>query len=381
MTTLAVHNGVPPEWTGLARAGPIFTSPGWLRAMHGRLGAEARTFVVHDRGRPVLAVAATVQCRPRPGEFFDLHHVLISPAPALPYTGATRTRRAALAAAAPSPPRWLPSLVVMLPGYECVPVGDDSYTDDMVRAVQQWADEHALRTVAYLYVRPDAVALRAALDRHRYDIMPVSVTWDMPVDAGGLHAHLARLPRKRSTEARRELARLAESGVSIGPLDPDRTAAAFHRLVDLRCQLVRKYRGTADVAVERFRLRALIDDVCGGDPLIVTATAGPDILGFALFAPWADDWHCLAVGFDYTDPRSRYAYFATTYYGVVPLAAAAGVRRIGYGQGAADAKRNRGCIATPLSAHLRTKDPALAGAFRASAAVTALNVAALTGAR
>jgi hypothetical protein len=376
MTTLAVHNGVPPEWTVLARAGPIVTSPSWLRAMHGRLGGETRTFVVHKHGRPVLAVGATVQCRPRPGEFFDLHHVLISPAPALPYTSATRARRAALAATAPSPARWLPSLVVMLPGYECIPVGDDSYTDEMVRAVQQWADDQGLRTVAYLYVRPDAIALRAALDRHRYDMIPVSVTWDMPVDASGWPAYLARLPPRRRAEARRELARLAESGVSIGPLDHDRSAAAFHRLVDLRCQLVRKYRGTADVAVERLRLRTLIDDVCGGDPVVVTATTEADILGFALFAPWAHHWHCLAVGFDYTDPRSRYAYFATAYYGVIPLAAAAGVRRIGYGQGAAYAKRSRGCIATPLSGHLRTSDPALAEAFRASAAATTLDVAA-----
>jgi hypothetical protein len=361
MTTLAVHDGVPPEWTVLARPGPIFASPGWLRAMHGRLGGETRTFVVHDRGRPVLAAATTVQCLPRPGEFFDLHHVLISPAPALPYTSASRARRAALAATAPPPVRWQPSLVVMLPGYECV---------------QQWADEQGLRTVAYLYVRPDAATLRTALDRDRYDMIPISLTWDMPVDGGGFPGYLARLHRKRRTEARRELARLAESGVSIGPLDPDQTAAAFHRLVDLRCQLVRKYRGTADLATQRLRVRALIDDVCGGDPVIVAATAGPDILGFALFAPWADDWHCLSVGFDYTDPRSRYAYFATAYYGVVPLAAAAGVRRIGYGQGAAHAKSSRGCIATPLSGHLRTDDPALAEAFRASAAITAITVGA-----
>jgi hypothetical protein len=376
MTTLAVYDRIPAEWTELARHGPIFTSPGWLHAMHGRLGGAARTFVIRDHGRPVLAVAATVQSLPRPGEFFDLHHVLISPAPALPYTASTRSRRAALAADAPAPACWLPSLVVMLPGYECVPVGDDAYTEDMVRAIQQWADEQGLRAVAYLYVRPDAVALRAALDRHRYDKMQVSATWDMPIDAGGWPAHLARLPRKRRNEATRELARLADCGVSIVQLDSDRTAAAFHRLVDLRCQLVRKYRGAADVAAERHRLRVLIDEVCGSEPVTIVATTGSDIVGFALLAPWADEWQCLAVGFDYTDPRSRYAYFAAAYYGVVPLAAAAGVRRVGYGQGAADAKRGRGCIATPLSGHLRTSDPALAQAFRASAAVTSLNVAA-----
>ena len=196
----------------------------------------------------------------------------------------------------------------------------------------------------------------------------------MPVDAGGLPAHLARLPPKRRTEAKRD-----SRGWPIpGPVSARSIANGPRprcRLVDLRCQLVRKYRGTADLAVERLRLRALIDDVCGGDPVTVTATAERDILGFALFAPWAHDWHCLAVGFDYTDPRSRYAYFATAYYGSIPLAAAAGVRRIGYGQGAADAKRSRGCVPTPLSGHLRQGSGPGRG-VSGQRAVTALSVAA-----
>ena len=371
MTTVAVYDGVPPQWAPLAGTGPLFASPGWLRAMDGRLGAPPRAFVVDDGGRAALAALGTVQEVPRPGEFFDLWHVLAGPAPGLPLTGAARARREVLSRTAPPPSRWLPALVMMLPGYECVPVGDPAFTGELVDGVRRWAAAQGIATVAWLYVRPDA-ALDRELAGRGYQGVPLSVTWDLPVGPDGLAGYLAGMPRKRRTEALREMARLGEGGVTVGLLGPEQVGAAFDRLVDLRCQLVRKYRAGADVAVEAGRLRVLVDDVCGGRPVVVTAASGPDVLSFALFAPWGPDWHCLAVGSDYTDPRSRYAYFATAYYGVLPAAAAAGVQRLGYGQGASVAKRARGCVGTPLRAYVHSTDPEVAAAVRASAGVTEL---------
>lgn len=371
MTTVAVHEGVPPWWAPLAATGPLFASPGWLRAMDGRLGEPPRVFAVDDGGRVALAAFGTVQRVPRPGEFFDLWHVLAGPAPGLPLTPAARERREALCRTAPPAPRWLPALVMMLPGYECVPVGDPAYTGELVDGVLRWAADRDIATVAWLYVRPDA-ALDGVLAARGYRSLPLSVTWDLPVRPGGLPGYLAALPRKRRSEAEREMARMEEGGVTVGLLGPELDGTVFDRLVDLRCQLVRKYRSGADVAVEAGRLRVLVDDVCAGRPAVVTAASGPDVLSFALFAPWGRDWHCLAVGSDYTDPRSRYAYFATAYYGAVAAAAAAGVRSIGYGQGASEAKRSRGCVGTPLRAYVHSTDSGVAEAVRASADVTRL---------
>src|SRR5690348_918490 len=96
---LVIRDGVAPEWAALSSTGgSLFASPGWLRAMDGRLGVAPTTFVIYDDDRPVLAALGSVQATHRPGEFFDPHHVLIGPAPALPLAAPARARRAALAA-------------------------------------------------------------------------------------------------------------------------------------------------------------------------------------------------------------------------------------------------------------------------------------------
>lgn len=370
--------GVAPEWAALAAGGPLLAGPGWLRAMDGRLGAPAMTVIVRAGGLPVLAALATVQTAPRPYELFDLHHVLVSAAPDVPLTEASRARRADLADIAPPASRWLPYLLVMLPGYECVPVGpgagDAGYLDALVVAAQRWAADHAIATVAFLYVRPDSTALAGVLAGHGYTRIPLTRTWDIPVPLDGLRGHLGAQPRKRRQEAMREMRRLAAADVTIERIGPaDITSEpVLRRLTELRCHLVRKYRGGADPTAERRRLDTMVSDVCGGAPEVFAAAADGLVLGFALFAPWHDEWYCLAVGFDYDDPRSRMAYFCTAYYDAVAAAAEAGVRRLRYGLGSAEAKQARGCVGTPLYGWVRSSDAELAATVRATVGITEL---------
>jgi hypothetical protein len=346
--------------------------------MHHRLGGRTITFLVEDGAGVRVAALATVQPAPRPGEFFDLHHVLVSEAPALPLTDGSRAARAALTTRAPDPPQWTPNLVVMLPGYECVPVGpaagDARLLGVLVDGALDWAAAAGLRAVAFLYTRPDATALAAVLANRGFAAVPLSLTWDLPVPAGGWPDVLSSLSSKRRIETARELRRLAEQGVELSHLDPAAalTEPVLRTLAGLRCQLVGKYRGGADERTELDRLRGLAGDVAAGRPQVLAATVDSATVGFALFAPHLDAWHCLAVGYDYTDPRSRLAYFGTAFYAAVPAAAAAGVRWLRHGQGSWSAKRSRGCVGTPLTGWVRCFDPALAAATRESAAVTAL---------
>jgi len=377
-----ICQGIAPGWAELASTGPLLASPGWLRAMDGRLGERVVTIVVSERGIARVAALGSVQTTPRPLEFFDLHHVLISTAPSLPLTDQARAGRAELAATAPGPGRWTPNLVVMLPGYECVPVGpgrdDPALLGALVDGACRWAARQDLRAVAFLYVREESAGLAGALAAGEFTSMPLSLTWDLPVPPDGLAGYLRGLPRKRRQDATRELLRLGEAGVEIGRLDPGATLAepVLRTLTALRCQLVRRYRGAADEPAERRRLEALIRDVCAGQAQVITAEADRRMIGYALFGGYHDAWHCLSLGYDYSDPRSRFGYFATAFYGAVPAAAAAGAATIGYGQGAARAKRARGCVGTPLTGWVRSADPDLAAAIRASAAVTALGPAA-----
>jgi hypothetical protein len=368
---LEVVDGLSARWPELAVDAPMLATPGWLRAMDGRLGARPLTFVVRSAARTELAAFASVQTTSRPGEFFDLHHVLIRPTPDFPLTERSRAERTQLSLTAPD--NWLPSLVVMLPGYECVPVGpgatDPAALSALVDGTLDWAADQGIPTVAFLYLRPEQHALADALRDREFSRLPLTYTWDLHLAGDGIDDYLASLPRKRRKETRRETRTLAESGVDIREAD---VWPVFDALVDLRCQLVAKYRGRADRAHEGSRLRTMVEVVAGGHPTLLLATADDTPVGFALFAPNRDEWLCLAVGHDYADPRSRLTYFGAAYYRAAEAAYAAGVRTLGYGQGSWQAKRARGCLPTPMAGWVHSTDPALAAAVRASAEMTEL---------
>lgn len=367
----AVTAGLPQRWPELAEGGSLFASPGWLRAMDGRLGPETVTFTVRREGRPVLALFASVQRAHRPGELFDPHEMLVEPSHELPLTEPSRVARGRLRAAAPPPQRWSPYLLGMLPGYECAPVGeaDPAALRVLVHACVDWCADRGIATVAMMYVPPSAAEFAAALAGRGFVAVPLTPTWDLPLPGGSAGDYLAALPAKRRREAARELRLLERAGVRVEPAD---AGAVFDDLVRLRCNLVAKYRTGRDPAAERAKLRRIVDDVAGGKPRVLLALADGVPVGFALFAAHRDQWHCLALGSDYADPRSRLTYFATTYYGAVELASRHGVRRIGYGLGAWPAKRARGCRPTPLTGWVHTTDPWLARTVRRSAQVTEL---------
>lgn len=313
----------------------FLASPAWLAAMRGRLpdpvplaakGVEAHAFI---------------QREPRPAEFYDLHHVLTTDAPALPIT---RTP-------IDSPP-WVPALIVMAPGYECLPIG--STDPAALNALVSAALAHDVPTVAFLYTR--AGPLEAVLGDRGFTKVPLSLTWDLHLPGTGIADYLASFARKRRKEIRREM----RSTVDVRREEPD-----LDELTALRCRLVEKYRGTSDAAKERAKLAAL----AAMDSVVLVARPGKAV-GFAMFARHESSWTCTAVGFDYADERSRLAYFGTAFYAAAEHAYAEGVRTISYGQGSWAAKRSRGCTGTPLNGWIHTADPALGEVLRISAETT-----------
>ncbi len=376
--SVEVWPGIAPQWPTLAADGPLLTSSSWLGALAHRLGDSQLTIVVSQDGEAKLAALATVHRTPAPGEFFDLHHVVVSPAPALPLSSAARAARAELAGQAPAPERWVPNLIVMLPGYECVPVGPGTADLDLLRELVGgalgWAREHELATVAFLYTHAEPAGLGIALADAGFTAMPLSRTWVLPVPADGMDGYLATLSPKRRAEAGRELRRLSEAGVTVRQLDPSELTdePTLAKIAALRAQMQRKYRGRADDERELAKLRPMLTDLCAGQAIVFGAQADGDLLGFTLFCPHGDCWYCLVAGYDYADPRSRFCYFATAFYGPVPIAANAGVRSLAFGQGSAGAKQSRGCVGLPLTGWLWSADPALTAAIHASAQLTEL---------
>jgi hypothetical protein len=379
--SVRIWPGIAPQWPTLAVDGPLLTSSPWLNALAGRLGDQQLTIVVTQDGEARLAALATVHRTPAPGELFDLHHVVVTTASVLPLTESARAARAGLTAAAPPPERWVPNLIVMLPGYECVPVGpgrdDLALLRELVSGVVSWAEQQNLETVAFLYTHAEPAGLGTALSDHGFTAIPLSRTWVLPVPADGFSAYLAALPPKRRAEAGRELRRLDDAGVRVRQLGPDELTdePTLARIAALRAQMQHKYRGKADDQRELAKLRPLLADVCGGQAIIFAAEANDALIGFSLFCPHGDSWYCLAAGYDYADPRSRFCYFATAFYGPVPVAAAAGVRSLAFGQGSAGAKKSRGCVGLPLTGWIRSAEPELTAAIQAAAQVTELEPA------
>lgn len=377
---LEVTDGVPAWYDPLAAGQPLLGTGPWLRAMSGRLARRAVTFAARTgpaAGDPAdpsgvqAALYGTLQAETRPGEFYDVHHLVVTPTRGLPLAEASRAAREQIAATAPPAASWVPSLVVMFPGYDCFPVGpgaaDPAVLDALVSGITAWAGEQGARSTGFLYLRPAAAPLAAALERHGYRPVPLTFSFDLPIPGPDFADYLAALPVKRRAEIGRELRRLAAAGVELcrPPVEE-----VFEELVRLRCALVRKYRTTVDVDNERAKLRRTVDDVAGGTPELFCAMADGAVLSAGMFAGTDRDWTCVLTGTDYADPRSRFAYFATAYYEPVRAAAPRGVRLLRYGQGSWDAKLARGCRPVRMTAWVHAADPELDAAVAASAAVT-----------
>ncbi|MGW0070105.1 hypothetical protein ACWDUI_21890 [Streptosporangium sandarakinum] len=367
--------GRPPEWPALAADGPMFATERWLTAMRGRVPGAAYTFVLREAGAAVLALYGTVVTgvdRPGRGEVFDLPYVLVGDPAELPLSAAARAARAA-GPPLPAPPRegWFPHLVVMLPGYECHPLGplarDREALDALVGAITDWARERGLRAVAFLYPPPGTAPLGRVLSARGFTGVPLAYSCELRLPGGGFEDYLAALPRKRRGEARRELRLLREAGVEVRA---ERVSEPGADVVELKCGHSAKYNGRPP---DRAKTAGRLRDLCAGGALLLRAERAGDLLGYGLFVEHAGVWYCVSTGMDYSSAAARHTYFATVFYEPARLAYPAGVRRLHYGQGSWRAKTARGCEAVELPGWVLPLDPALEPAVTWSARTTALS--------
>ncbi|MEO3808451.1 GNAT family N-acetyltransferase [Sphaerisporangium sp. B11E5] len=360
--------GRPPEWPVLAADGPIFATERWLAAMRGRIPGAAYTFLLNDSGAPALALYGTVLPAAGRPEVFSLPYILTGDPAELPLSDATRAVRPS--AAAPPEDAWHPHLVVMLPGYECHPLGplagDPGALRELVDAIVAWAGERSLRAVAFLYTPPSADALQKELAARGFLRVPLAYTCELEPAGDGFEDYLASLPRKRRTEARRELRRLAEAGMTVRAVEVEHPP---EDVVGLKCGHSAKYDGAP---ADHARTRARLEGLCAGGALLFRAEIAGTLVGYALFITHNGVWYCVSTGMDYTRPDARHAYFATVFYEPARLAYRSGVHRLHYGQGSWRAKTARGCTATELPGWILPLDARLTPAVAESARTTVL---------
>jgi uncharacterized protein len=246
--------------------------------------------------------------------------------------------------------------VMVYPGYDCGPVGpgadDPAEVEAMRLALERWAAEHGMATIAHLY---GAAAMGGQLEAAGYAPFPLEARYLLALPGGGLDGYLGALGPRRAQRVRAELRVVGANGVELGtrPL-----AACADAITALRVLLVEKYGHATSWRQERDRLDALVRAFGPGRFTVVTAERAGRLLGFSLFLRDGSSWHAIWTGSDYGDPCARHVHFATLFYQAV--AAANGVREIDYGVGGGRTKLARGCVEVPLLGWARATEPRLA---------------------
>ncbi|MEV4114735.1 hypothetical protein [Nonomuraea sp. NPDC049695] len=348
---LHVSRELGDDWAQLIGRAPHTASQRWLSFGQSRV-PESLTFRLVSPGGTDLAMRGLIQQEPGSRPFNDPYLIASGQATqdGLAVTGPHpwQTRRAQ---------EVFPSLVMMYPNYDAFPVGplaaDSGALASFADQVGDWARRQGFRSVTYLYLTPEADALRAVLRDKGYDVFPLAARSNMTVTWSDIPEYLAQLPRKRRGEVRRELRALEAAGVRVRPrpLAPEEPG-----LVRLRSQLMYKYASVADEQRERHWF-ARVWELFGDDATVFVAEHAASPIQFTLFVQDGAVWTPLLTGTDYAHGASRLAYFATAFYSPAALAPQLRIRRINYGLGASEAKRHRGCHAVPLYAAVTCGHP------------------------
>lgn len=341
---LSVAPGLPSGWSEWVAGVSVTALPRWIRLNGGRLPGQLLRFSLGDSSLPAVTFCGTVLESAPADRRIDPHAVLAGGAavdglvPEGPHPWGGRPSAGAY-----------PAALMMLPNYESFPVGPGADSREALRRTVEglvgWCAERGLRTLSFLYLTPEAGSLVRVLRELGFDVLPMTSSCELHVTWDDFDGYLASLPRKRRTAVRRELRSLAECEVVVHRRE---LASCAPRLAELRCALVEKYGGAADLERETARLRRVASLFSPEEITVLVAERDGEPLGFTLFLRDGRTWTAYLTGADYTANTARLAYFATSYYRPAELAPQLGVERIGYGLGSWEAKRWRGCGERPL---------------------------------
>jgi uncharacterized protein len=245
-----------------------------------------------------------------------------------------------------------PCLFLMFPYYLGDIIGGDSRDpaalDRFVADCEEWAIDNGCRSVAYLYgTAPDEQA--AAFARAGYDRTTITQRSELTVSWSDWDGYLASLSSRRRGRVRKERADIDKAGVLLAE---ESVPEDIGELVELRCNLLRKYGALGSISdevamVERVAALRPLDD------LTVMTARHEGVLGsYALFVRDGRRWTPILAGSTYS-PENTHGYFATVFYLPVSVATRHGVEVIDFGAGAVQAKRLRGCYVGDLVAHVR----------------------------
>lgn len=224
----------------------------------------------------------------------------------------------------------------------------------MIAAAEELARGQGARSLAFLYVEGDDVALRTELAAAGFRELPSYGNHVLDVRWADFDGYLATLSGQRRHAVRRERRRLRNAGVDVSVRRLEQEDVPV--LVELEAALA----GRHGSARSRAQLRASLDAIAGRMPersLLVLARHGGVARGFALFIRWQNELYARHTGFDYAFQGKLPLYFEVLFYEVAARAPALGLSRVYYGVTSGQAKLSRGCRPVPQLACVRALDP------------------------
>lgn len=344
-----VREGVPEEWARMTQGVSLFATKRWLNVMGSRIEGEQLSFLLEQGGLPQAGLYATLVSNPECYEAFNSYLLLAGDPPVFPLTIPVLQQREITRHQAPPRREWFPNLVVMLPGYQCFPVGPHAESSraavELVDGIVEWSRSRGLRLVSFLYTSAEAVTLRQVLASRGFHRIPLTSRCDLNLCGSNFDDYLATLTKNRRRGVHREMRLLRRSGVITAPICID---DCFEDVIRLRCKLMRKYGHETDEATEQRRLESLTRHFVRGELVVFCAKVDSVVLGYCMFLIYGQTWHAFWTGTDYDHPLSRYVYFDTAFYAAISEAIGRGVQKIDYGIGHWEAKSVRGCRVVPL---------------------------------
>jgi len=245
-----------------------------------------------------------------------------------------------------------PALVVMLPGYTCVPAGPDANDPTLLggtlHALHAWAQRRGVRSISFLYVPERQRTLRHVLEEFGARPARLYPTCVMPIDFGTMDDYLLRLPKARRRDLQRLRRRTSESGLIVGE---DDLADVYDDVLDLRLTTLRKYDSADDRDTQAAALKRMIDHYPAQDRVLVTARRGDRVAGFNLAFAHGDTLRDMWCG---QRPDIYGAYFVLTFDEIVRAALRRRIATIDYGTLRWSLKASFGCRLEPLTGHTWT---------------------------
>ena len=342
---------VPPWWSRLSAADPLFSDPRWLE-LFARSRGETGTwwFAAGRSERPEIGLRGTVvgadtrkSMNPYRWLFEDT---------------AYHDREPFDASGAPDSSAWFPALLCSYPGLNTYPVGaggDAELVRLLLDGIARWAGSRGIGLVAVGFVQPELLPFGAGARAAGYLAVPVATRANLPLAGRSADQVFGSFSAQQRNNLRRLRRRLDARGVRVVELPDPRSE--LDTLVELRCAHARQHGKEPSEAEERLWLDPLLTEL-GDHVTVYGAVAGSQLRGFSLFVDDGRWWTAFVVA--RRDPTiDRDVYFELMYHTPIEHAAARGIAEISFGYGTEEAKRRRGCTLVRVPAWFHSTEPSV----------------------